>query len=54
VRVEPLTVAPECPDPEDIPSLYDRLRPLIGAAQGLPTDLARNHDHYLHGGDKQE
>lgn len=30
-------------------SLYDRLKPIIGIASGLPSDLARNHDHYLHG-----
>ena len=30
-------------------SLYDRLKPVIGAAKGLPEDLAQNHDHYLHG-----
>jgi len=22
---------------------------LVGRAQGLPADMARNHDHYLHG-----
>lgn len=31
------------------PSLADRLRPVIGQAEGLPADLAENHDHYLHG-----
>ncbi len=30
-------------------SLADRLKPVIGIATGLPKDLARNHDHYLHG-----
>jgi hypothetical protein len=34
-------------------SLYERLKPLVGAARGLPPDLARNHDHYLHGRAKQ-
>lgn len=36
-----------------VPSLYDRLKPVIGKAKGLPHDLARNHDHYLHGRPKQ-
>jgi hypothetical protein len=38
-------------EPTDTPSgtLYDRLKPFIGKAEGLPPDLARNHDHYLHG-----
>ena len=31
------------------PTLYERLKPVIGAAKGLPPDLAENHDHYLHG-----
>jgi len=26
-----------------------RLLSLAGKARGLPKDLARNHDHYLHG-----
>lgn len=30
-------------------SLYERLEPIVGIAKGLPRDLARNHDHYLHG-----
>lgn len=29
-------------------TLYDRLKPIIGIATGLPTDLAENHDHYLY------
>jgi len=30
-------------------TLYERLESVIGAAKGLPADLAKNHDHYLHG-----
>ncbi|MGO8690371.1 MAG: hypothetical protein ACLQLG_12120 [Thermoguttaceae bacterium] len=33
---------------EEIPSLYDRLKDVVGKAEGLPPDLAENHDHYLH------
>jgi len=40
------------PDDER-PTLYERLKPVIGMAKGLPSDLARNHDHYLHGRPKQ-
>jgi hypothetical protein len=36
-----------------IPTLYERLKPLIGKAKGLPPDLALNHDHYLHGQPKK-
>jgi hypothetical protein len=38
---------------EETPTLYDRLAPIIGKAKGLPPDLARNHDHYLHGRPKK-
>ena len=30
-------------------TIADRLREVIGAAEGLPSDLAAQHDHYLHG-----
>jgi predicted DNA-binding antitoxin AbrB/MazE fold protein len=30
-------------------SLYDRLEPVIGMAQGLPPDASLNVDHYLYG-----
>ena len=35
------------------PTLYERLKPVIGSAKGLPPDLARNHDHYLRGAPKR-
>ena len=31
------------------PTLYEQLRDVAGIAEGLPSDLAENHDHYLHG-----
>lgn len=31
------------------PTLYDRLRPFVGQAPGLPEDFSINHDHYLYG-----
>jgi DNA-directed RNA polymerase beta subunit len=30
-------------------NLGQRLMKYAGKAEGLPTDLARNHDHYIHG-----
>ena len=30
-----------------------RLKRFSGAVQGLPSDMARNHDHYLHGRPKK-
>ena len=38
---------------EDTPTLYKRLESVIGTAKGLPSDLAENHDHYLHGRPKK-
>ncbi|MBI5386291.1 MAG: hypothetical protein HZA90_16600 [Verrucomicrobia bacterium] len=43
VRVETIKVRP-AEEP-----LGRKLRALDGLAVGLPKDLARNHDHYLHG-----
>ncbi|HSU65780.1 MAG TPA: hypothetical protein VLJ39_02810 [Tepidisphaeraceae bacterium] len=42
VEVRPLTG-------EEGPTLYDRLQDVIGTAEGLPEDMAENHDHYVHG-----
>jgi hypothetical protein len=38
---------------EEGPTLYDRLKPIIGAAQGLPSDASSNVDHYLYGHPKK-
>ena len=32
-----------------IPTLYERFRPLIGIARGLPPDLSTQIDHYAYG-----
>jgi len=34
-------------------TLADRLRDVIGIVQGMPSDLAENHDHYIHGKPKK-
>ena len=31
----------------------ERLKRFAGAVQGLPRDMAQNHDHYLHGRPKK-
>jgi hypothetical protein len=35
----------------DVPQkpILEKLRSLAGKARNLPSDLAANHDHYLHG-----
>jgi hypothetical protein len=46
VRIEPVEVETE---ESKTPTLAERLKPVIGTAQGLPSDMAAQHDHYLHG-----
>ena len=43
VRVELLAAE------EERPALGQRLMEFSGVLRGLPSDLARNHDHYLYG-----
>ncbi len=47
VRIEPLEEPVE-PD-VDTSTFIEGMLALAGTAEGLPPDLARNHDHYLHG-----
>ena len=37
----------------DETTLAKRLLALAGTVEGLPSDLAENHDHYLHGRPKK-
>lgn len=41
VRLEPLEKQPE--------TLGQRLMRFAGIVDGLPSDMAKNHDHYIHG-----
>ena len=34
-------------------TLYEQLKDVIGIAKGLPSDLAENHEYYLHGTPKK-
>jgi hypothetical protein len=47
VRVEPVC------DGDEYASLREGLLKFAGAVKGLPPDMARNHDHYLHGTPKK-
>ena len=47
VRVEPLAAEPAAQ------TLGQRLMKFAGRARTLPSDMARNHDHYLHGRPKE-
>jgi hypothetical protein len=37
----------------EIPSLYERMKPIIGIADHLPPDASQNIDHYLYGHPKK-
>jgi hypothetical protein len=52
VSVDSSTALPDS-SPQQ-PTLYDRLKSVVGSAKGLPSDLAMNHDHYLHGQPKRQ
>jgi hypothetical protein len=41
------------PDTTKQPSWHEALAAFAGMADDLPADLARNHDHYLHGHPKK-
>lgn len=43
VRVEPID------DADGTAGLRDALLNLAGTLDGLPADMAENHDHYIHG-----
>jgi hypothetical protein len=54
VEVRLLVDSPPHEGDEGIPSLYDRLKDLVGKAEGLPPDASVNHDHYLYGLPKRQ
>jgi len=39
--------------PDEATTLGQRLMKFAGTVKGLPSDMARNHDHYIHGRPKQ-
>ena len=53
VQVVPMD-APASQDAASDQSLYETLKPFIGAFKGLPPDASVNHDHYLYGTPKQQ
>jgi hypothetical protein len=54
VEVNVLTEAVAESESERVPTLYERLEPLIGKLEGFPADFSLNHDHYLYGTPKRE
>ena len=53
VRVEIVAPADQRKSRQGRVNLYDRLKPLIGAAKDLPPDASVNVDHYLYGHPKK-
>ena len=49
VEVRPVETAPPADPAEAGPTLYERYKDFIGVADGLPEDMADEHDHYIHG-----
>jgi hypothetical protein len=35
------------------PTIWEKLQKFSGTVKDLPRDMARNHDHYIHGGPKK-
>ena len=52
-EVEVSTDAAPAPLPQQEPSLSELLLSFAGTIKDLPEDMARNHDHYLHGTPKR-
>jgi hypothetical protein len=52
VRIEPVEPVAEQPEKEAA-TLYERLKLVIGQAQGLPEDASLQVDHYLYGHPKK-
>ncbi len=55
VEVRPIAEGPmlATADDQELQELRQTLLRWAGKAKGLPADMARNHDHYLHGRPKQ-
>ncbi len=51
VTVEPVKTPAE-PDAQ-LPTLAEVFKNIAGKAEGLPEDMAENHDHYIHGTPKR-
>jgi len=54
VRVELVVSSQESSVEPEVPTLYERLRSLVGVAKGLPPDMSVNVDHYLYGSPKRQ
>jgi hypothetical protein len=53
LRIEVISKSETDGSVQQAPTLYERLKPVIGAGKDLPADLSKNHDHYLYGTPKK-
>lgn len=53
VRVQPVAKKAPRKKRAATTTLGERLMRFAGRAKGLPRDMARNHDHYIHGAPKK-
>ena len=46
-----MATVPDEPQPAapTMPTLAERYAAIIGLVEGLPADLSKQHDHYIHG-----
>ncbi len=49
VSIQPIATPSADPGIEDAPTLYERLKPFIGSATGLPPDASQRIDDFLYG-----
>ena len=54
VEVTPIGRPSNGSSPECESSFYDRYKEFIDVLDGLPSDLAQNHDYYLYGAPKRK
>ena len=47
------SVSVEVKDSGEIPTLAEQMSGVIGIVKDLPTDMAENHDHYVHGAQRK-
>jgi hypothetical protein len=53
VEVTPVAPPPNGGSQPESSTFYERHKEFIGALDGLPSDLAESHDHYLYGAPKK-
>jgi len=53
VKVEPVLEGETAEERAQLEELRQTFLRFAGKARGLPSDMARNHDHYLHGRPKK-